>query len=135
MPEEIEGRIESVVWSSDDNGFSVVRLLRDVPSDRITAAGYLLGSVVGERVRLTGDWETHPKYGRQFKATSCFPLLPVSVEGIEAYLGSGLVEGIGPQLAHRIVQQFGEDALKVIEQEPAPDDRVALQFSPVLALT
>ncbi len=119
VTEELEGRIQSVVFRGDGGEFSVVRLLRDGSPDPITATGYLAGTAPGERVRLKGDWETHPRYGRQFRVSECLPLLPATSEGIEAYLGSGLVEGIGPEMARRIVRRFGEDALRVIDEEPA----------------
>ena len=118
MAEEIEGRIQSIVFKAEDGSFSVVRVLRDNASEPITAAGFLAGTAPGERVRLTGDWETHPRFGRQFKVVECLPLIPASVEGIEAYLGSGLVEGIGPEMAKRIVRRFGAEALRVIDEEP-----------------
>ena len=118
MPEEIEGRIQSIVFKAEDGSFSVVRVLQDGSSEPITAAGFLAGTGPGERVRLKGDWERHPRFGRQFKVVECLPLLPASVEGIEAYLGSGLVEGIGPEMAKRIVRRFGAEALRVIDEEP-----------------
>ena len=118
MPEEIEGRIQSIVFRAADGTFSVARILRDGSPEPVTAAGYLAGTGPGERVRLKGDWETHSRFGRQFKVTECMPLLPASAEGVEAYLGSGLVEGIGPEMARRIVRRFGADALRVIDEEP-----------------
>jgi exodeoxyribonuclease V alpha subunit len=118
VPEELEGRITSVIWSSEDGGFSVMRLVRDNSSEPITITGYLAGTGPGERVRLKGQWEMHPKYGRQLKVEECLPLLPASAEGIEQYLGSGLVEGIGPAMARRIVARFGEDSLRVIDETP-----------------
>ena len=118
MPEEIEGRIQSIVFRGEDGSFSVARILRDGSSEPMTAAGYLAGTGPGERVRLKGDWEMHPRFGRQFKVAECLPLLPASVEGIEAYLGSGLVEGLGPEMARRIVRRFGAEALRVIDEEP-----------------
>jgi exodeoxyribonuclease V alpha subunit len=118
VPQEIEGRIQSVVFRAADGAFGVVRVLRDGSPEPITAAGYLAGTGPGERVRLKGDWETHPRFGRQFKVVECLPLLPASAEGIEAYLGSGFVEGIGPEMAKRIVGRFGAEALRVIDEEP-----------------
>ena len=119
VAEELEGRIQSVVYRANDGTFSVVRFLRDDTSDPITAAGFLAGTGPGERARLKGDWETHPRFGRQFKVVECLPLLPATTEGIEAYLGSGLVDGIGPEMARRIVRRFETDALRVIDEEPA----------------
>ena len=118
MQEELEGRIKSVVWSSQDGGFSIMRPVLDGSSETITITGSLAGTNPGERVRLKGQWETQPKYGRQLKVEEYLPLLPASLEGIEQYLGSGLVEGIGPAMAGRIVARFGEEALRVIEETP-----------------
>lgn len=118
VQEELEGRIQSVVWSREDNGFRILRLVRDDSSETITVTGFLAGTNPGEKVRLKGRWETHPKYGRQLKVEECVPLLPASAEGMEQYLGSGLVKGIGPAMARRIVARFGEEALRVIDETP-----------------
>jgi exodeoxyribonuclease V alpha subunit len=118
-PEELEGRIQSVVYQSDDGSFCIMHLVRDDNPEPITVKGFLAGASPGERVRLTGQWEKHPKFGRQFKVEQCMPLLPASAEGITAYLGSGLVSGVGPRMARRIVDRFGEDTLRVIGEEPA----------------
>ena len=72
----------------------------------------------GEHIRVEGDYTTHPKHGLQFKGTKCEKLLPVTEVGIERYLGSGLIKGIGPQLAKRIVSHFKREALEIIESDP-----------------
>jgi exodeoxyribonuclease V alpha subunit len=80
--------------------------------------GPLLGAQPGESLRLTGRWGSHPQYGRQFEVFSYTTVLPATIQGIQRYLGSGLIKGIGPKMAERIVAHFGADTLRVIEEEP-----------------
>jgi exodeoxyribonuclease V alpha subunit len=80
--------------------------------------GALLGVQPGESLRLVGRWGSHPKYGRQFEVDSYTTVLPATIQGIERYLGSGLIKGIGPRTAGRIVGHFGVDTLRVIEEQP-----------------
>ena len=80
--------------------------------------GALLGVQPGESLRLVGRWSSHPRYGRQFEVESYTTVLPATIQGIERYLGSGLIKGIGPRTAGRIVGHFGVDTLRVIEEEP-----------------
>jgi exodeoxyribonuclease V alpha subunit len=80
--------------------------------------GSLLGAQPGETLRLRGRWGAHPQYGRQFQVEDYTTVLPATVQGVRRYLGSGLIKGIGPRLAERIVGHFGVDALRVIEEEP-----------------
>jgi exodeoxyribonuclease V alpha subunit len=81
-------------------------------------AGPLLGAQVGESLRLTGRWSSHPRYGRQFQVHSYTTVLPATIQGIRRYLGSGLIKGIGPVMAERMVAHFGAGILAVIETEP-----------------
>ena len=78
----------------------------------------MLGINVGESVALTGAWAAHPQYGRQFRADTVRTLLPATIAGLEKYLGSGLIKGIGPVTARRIVRKFGLDTLRIVEEEP-----------------
>ena len=87
-------------------------------ADMVPVIGNMLGINVGESVELTGAWIAHPQYGRQFKAEPVRTVLPATIAGIEKYLGSGLIKGIGPVTAKRIVRKFGLDTLQVIEEEP-----------------
>ena len=80
--------------------------------------GPLLGAQPGESLRLTGRWTSHPQYGKQFEVWSYTTVLPATIQGIRRYLGSGLIKGIGPKMAERIVDHFGVDTLDVIEHEP-----------------
>ena len=80
--------------------------------------GPLLGAQIGESLRLTGRWSSHPKYGKQFQVDSFTTVLPATIQGIRRYLGSGLIKGIGPMMAERMVAHFGTDILTIIEEQP-----------------
>jgi exodeoxyribonuclease V alpha subunit len=116
MTEEIEGVVESLLYSSEATGYSVVRLRSG--GQLLTAVGNLTAPVPGERVRLKGRWTNHPRFGRQFSVEEYESHAPATVEGIERYLGSGLIPGIGGELAHRIVKAFGEQTLEVLDSQP-----------------
>ena len=114
----LRGTVEQVVFTNQDTGWTVARLKQDAGTDLATVVGALTGASVGTRLELTGRWETNVKYGRQFRAESAVPVTPSTVEGIRAYLASGLVEGLGAGLAERLVDAFGEETLEVIEKTP-----------------
>jgi exodeoxyribonuclease V alpha subunit len=111
--------LERVTFSNDENAWSVVKLV--VPSKRelVTAVGNLLGVQPGESLRLSGHWTTDKKYGEQFRVESYVTVKPATLVGIEKYLGSGLVRGVGKVMAERLVGHFGLETLEVIDQEPA----------------
>ncbi len=83
--------------------------------DLVTIVGCLVSMTPGEVLRLKGDWDSHPKYGEQFKVVSYETVTPATVKGIERYLGSGLIKGIGPVMAKRLVNKFGLETLDIIE--------------------
>ena len=85
----------------------------------------MVGVHVGESVELTGRWTVHPDYGKQFAVEQMKPVLPATVAGMEKYLGSGLIRGVGPVTAKRIVAHFGVETLDVIEQHAGAADRSA----------
>jgi exodeoxyribonuclease V alpha subunit len=116
--EQLSGMVERVTYYSEETGYSVVRL--DVPGqhDLVTVVGNLPEVQPGESLRLEGSWATHQLYGRQFKVERCEQVLPATVEGIKRYLGSGLVKGVGAVTAARIVQRFGADTLRVLDEQP-----------------
>jgi exodeoxyribonuclease V alpha subunit len=114
----LEGVLEKVIFANEANAWSVVRLTVSGQRDSVTAVGNLLGVQPGENLRLTGAWIQDPKYGRQFKVVSYSTLAPATVGGIEKYLGSGLIRGIGKGLAGRLDQCFGLETLDVIENQP-----------------
>jgi len=114
----LTGTVERITYHSDQTGYTVVRLTPEGKDYTVTVVGNMLGVNVGETVRVTGLWTLHAEYGRQFKAEKVETVLPATVTGIEKYLGSGLIKGIGPVTAKRIVRKFGVDALRVIDEDP-----------------
>ncbi|WP_212819599.1 SF1B family DNA helicase RecD2 [Polymorphospora rubra] len=114
----LEAVLERFTYVNEETGYTVARIATDRGSDLLTAVGALLGAQPGESLRLVGRWSSHPKYGRQFEIESYTTVLPATVQGLRRYLGSGLVKGIGPVFAERIVDHFGLDTLDVIEQTP-----------------
>jgi exodeoxyribonuclease V alpha subunit len=108
--EILQGTIDRFTYSDEQSGFSIVRL-----NTGITAVGYMHGMKTGETVELTGDWTIHPTYGKQFKFESFTPLYPDSIEGIEKYLGSGLLKGVGPVTARRLVNAFGTETFNILD--------------------
>ncbi len=95
----LRGTIERITYHNEENGYSVVQLLPEGQANTVTVVGNMLGINVGESVALTGAWVAHSQYGRQFKADTVQTVLPATVAGIERYLGSGLIKGIGPVTA------------------------------------
>ncbi|HZK33824.1 MAG TPA: ATP-dependent RecD-like DNA helicase [Bacillota bacterium] len=115
---DLSGVVERITYVNDENGYTVCRLKSRGHHDLITIVGNLPGISAGSVLELRGRWKTDPKYGRQFVASSYNEKLPATAAGIEKYLGSGLIKGIGPVYAKRIVKKFKEDTLKIIEQDP-----------------
>ena len=112
MPDTLRGTIERITYHNEENGYTVAQLAVDGRADTVPVIGNMLGINVGESVELTGAWMAHPQYGRQFKAESVRTVLPATIAGLEKYLGSGLIKGIGPVTAKRIVRKFGLDTLQ-----------------------
>lgn len=110
--------VERITFQNEQNGYSVIKCRARGYNDLITAVGAMPDVHVGSVLALTGTWRLDAKYGRQFAIESFEETLPATVYGIEKYLGSGLVKGIGPMYARRIVQEFGADTLNVIEDRP-----------------
>ncbi|TCB87376.1 ATP-dependent RecD-like DNA helicase [Micromonospora zingiberis] len=115
----LDAVLERLTYVNEETGYTVARVATDRSSDLLTVVGALLGAQPGESLRLSGRWSSHPQYGRQFEVDSYTTVLPATIQGIQRYLGSGLVKGIGPVFAERIVAQFGLDTLRVIEEESA----------------
>jgi exodeoxyribonuclease V alpha subunit len=114
----LEGVLERVVFSNEENAWSVVRLQVPGYRDLVTAVGNLLSVQPGENLRLSGSWINDPKYGRQFRVSSYATVTPATLNGIEKYLGSGLIRGVGKVMAARLVAAFGLETLDVIESRP-----------------
>jgi exodeoxyribonuclease V alpha subunit len=114
----LEGVLERVTFVNEENGWSVVRLQVSGRAELVTAVGSLLGVQPGESLRLTGAWVQDRKYGEQFRVESYLTVQPATLVGMERYLGSGLVRGLGQVMASRLVKRFGMETLDVIEHEP-----------------
>ena len=117
-PEVLEGTLERVVYANEENAWSVVRLAVAGAREPVTAVVNLLGVQPGESLRLTGSWIDDPRHGRQFRVVSYATVVPATAKGIERYLGSGLIHGIGRVMARRLVAAFGTETLEVIENQP-----------------
>jgi len=113
----LQGVIGAVVFQNYDNGYAVLRLQCE-DGQTVTVVGTIPLPSVGERLMVTGKWSTHASYGRQFEAEFLERLMPQSKPEILRYLSSRIIKGIGPRIAARIVDRFGEDTLRVMEQEP-----------------
>ncbi len=113
---DLQGQIERLTYTNEENGYTIARIRVAGERDLVTVVGNLAGPVPGEVVHMKGEWVNHPRYGRQFKIHQYRTLAPASLAGIEKYLGSGLIKGIGPVMARRIVKTFGEETLEVIDQ-------------------
>jgi exodeoxyribonuclease V alpha subunit len=123
MPPEVsllDGVLERVTFANPETGYTIARIgPAHGGSELVTVVGALLGAQVGESLRLRGRWTSHPKYGRQFEVHSYTTVLPATTQGIQRYLGSGLIKGIGPVMAERMVAHFGVDIMHIIDSEPA----------------
>ncbi|MCF6523733.1 ATP-dependent RecD-like DNA helicase [Streptomyces sp. JJ36] len=118
QPAVLEGVLERITYANEDNGYTVARVdTGRGGGELLTVVGSLLGAQVGESLRMEGRWGSHPQYGRQFTVENYTTVLPATVQGIRRYLGSGLIKGIGPRIAERIVDHFGTGTLDVIEED------------------
>ncbi|MEZ4709739.1 MAG: AAA family ATPase [Caldilineaceae bacterium] len=124
-PETLRGVVERITYHNEENGYTVAKLL---PERRprhafghereVAIVGNMVGINVGESVELTGRWTVHGDYGKQFAVQTVRMVLPATVAGLEKYLGSGLIKGVGPVMARRIVKHFGMETLEIIEHDP-----------------
>lgn len=121
----LRGVVERITYHNEENGYTVAKLTPEATGRTLFGAvrevaivGNMLGLNVGESVELTGRWTVHGEYGRQFQVETFRPVLPATIAGLEKYLGSGLIKGVGPVTAQRIVKHFGLDTLTVIEESP-----------------
>lgn len=116
--DEIFGFVERITYQNDENGFTVAQMQQPGQKNLTCIVGVMPGVQVGESIRCWGEWKTHLFHGKQFEVKKCQMEAPVSKEAIEKYLGSGLIPGIGPTYAKRIVEHFGPDTLAVIDRNP-----------------
>ncbi|MFH1980952.1 MAG: ATP-dependent RecD-like DNA helicase [Pseudomonadota bacterium] len=114
----ITGQVERVTYYNTETRYTVARLRAEDSGRPITIIGITAGLHPGEKLRVTGSWQEHPRYGQQLKIETAETCLPASVDGILAYLSSGLIAGIGPKTARRLVDYFAEDTLKMLDAAP-----------------
>ena len=117
MPTLLTGQIEHITFTNEENGFTIARVRVDDHRDLVTVVGNLLSPTPGEIIDMEGEWGTHPKFGQQFKVDQFKTSVPATVLGIRKYLGSGLIKGLGPVMADRIVDKFGKKTLEIIEND------------------
>ncbi len=115
--ETLKGRVKYIRFRNEENFYTVMSF-QDAIKGEVTVVGEFLKINVGDELSIRGQWISHPKYGKQFKVEAYDEKKPDTEEGILAYLSSGLIRGIGPKLAEKIVESFGERALEIIEKEP-----------------
>ena len=114
----IEGHLEHITYFNEKTQYTIGRLKTPSVAAGIIVVGYLAGVSPGEALKAKGTWQNHPKYGQQFRIHSYEVTQPAGVDGIRAYLASGIIKGIGPSLAARLVSAFGSQTLAIIEREP-----------------
>jgi exodeoxyribonuclease V alpha subunit len=117
MLTELSGQIERITYTNEENGFTIARIKVNGQRDLVTVVGNLMAPTPGEILNMRGEWVNHPKFGEQFKVVEYKSAVPATVYGIKKYLGSGLIKGLGPVMAGRIVKKFGKNTLDVIEDE------------------
>jgi exodeoxyribonuclease V alpha subunit len=117
MLADLQGQIERITYTNEENGFTIAKVKVKGRRDLVTVVGNLMAPTPGEILQMQGEWGNHPKFGEQFRVMHYKSMVPASVAGIEKYLGSGLIKGIGPIMAKRIVKAFGKETLDVIEAE------------------
>ena len=118
MSQLYKGSIDRVTYHNPDSGYTIARLAVEGERERVTIVGALASVQEGENVEVEGLWENHPKYGKQLKIENYKTVYPSTLEGIQKYLGSGLIKGIGPVSAKRIVAHFGAETLDIIDADP-----------------
>jgi len=115
--EDLQGQIERITFHNEETGYTVAKIKVYGRRELVTILGGIVNPTPGEVIKMKGEWGNHPKFGEQFKVVFCQTTTPATVYGIEKYLGSGLIKGIGPVMAKRIVKVFKEATLDVIETE------------------
>lgn len=114
----VRGIAERLLFEAPDSDYRVFRLHDEADDATYTVTGHGTKPLVGDRLEIKGHWVQHKRYGRQFAADGWSRIIPESVDGIERFLGSGAVKGLGPALAHRVVAAFGKDTMKILERDP-----------------
>ena len=123
--ETLEGTAQSVVFDAPEGGFTVFRLRPSGRRGLVTVTANAPAPLVGQELTLSGEWVQHPRFGEQFKAATLRVSAPTSLAGIERFLASGAIAGVGEAMAHRLVQKFGKETLEIIEKKPSRLTEVA----------
>lgn len=113
---KIQGVIQRITYHNEENGFCILQVQDDATDKSITVTGNSIAIVNGESIEASGEWVTNKQYGPQFKSTYIKLIPPTNIQAMVKYLGSGLIKGIGPSLAERIIDKFGKDTFKIIEE-------------------
>ena len=116
--EKICGTVDTIIFASQDNRFTVLKLSPEKLSTQITVTLNGIAPLIGQLLEIEGEWVKHPKFGQQFKATTYKTVAPTEISGIEKFLASGAINGIGPAIAKKIVAEFGEKTLEIIAKSP-----------------
>lgn len=111
--EVLDGFVDGIVYKNEENGYTVAKI--NIKTQIVVAVGNFPYIKEGEHLKLTGNWIVHKQFGKQFSVTNCEEILPTTIEGIEKYLTSGIIKGIGPVTARRIVNYFGEKSLEILD--------------------
>ena len=117
MPTELSGQVEKITFTNEENGFTIARVKVPERHELVTVVGTLMAPMPGEILEMHGEWSDHPRFGRQFKVVEYRTRVPATVYGIRKYLGSGMIKGLGPVMAGRIVDRFGQRTLDIIETD------------------
>jgi exodeoxyribonuclease V alpha subunit len=114
----LEGHLEHITYHNKENNYTVARLSLGQSRNPVTIIGHMAGVSPGQSLKIEGHWQTHPKYGQQFKVQSYDVTIPATVDGIRKYLESGAIKGIGTEMADRLVTAFGAETFEIIEKKP-----------------
>ena len=117
MSDTVTGYIDHIIFRNEDNGYTVM-VLKDSKEEELTCVGSFPAVTQGAVIEAEGVYTHHPVYGRQFQISSFTEKMPEDTMAMERYLGSGAIKGIGAALAARIVRRFGEDTIRIVEEEP-----------------
>lgn len=116
--ETLRGVLDRVTYHNEETGYTIARFLAEGTAVPVTIVGAISALNLGETVEVRGTWTMHPRFGRQFRVVEYRPVIPSSIEGIKRYLGSGLIKGLGPTYAERIVEKFGDRTFEIIDRQP-----------------
>ena len=118
-PEALRGQVEGITFHNEENGYCVLRLKVRDSRELITLVGHVASITAGETIEALGLWVNDARFGQQFRANSLHVVPPETIDAIERYLSSGMIKGLGPKYASRLVKAFGDKVFELIEHQPA----------------